>query len=629
MVVKDLDLELKVDAIMRSSESISFKKSLRCWFGSSYQSSWNEYPFCTNQMVSDRRDDSISALGQPLPDAVAKFMTPSLYRSRRHRFMHVTPSPATVCINLQEIWCRNKGKTIVNSPPPTYDLESKIVVDDEAFSKEKEIDQLIALITMSFKKIYKPTNNNMRTSSNTRNMNVDNTPRSDKRTDDELEDQELKTHYMYIEKIQEVIIDAADNSGPIFDTELLENVHNSDDNYIVFANERQHPEQHEFVNDTYLVEQEQKVKSDQSFSAYTENIVNLYQKLSELENEHYAHKRTISIISFQKEEHEKFLKSREDKEIKKVSSLEKQVKALNDIVYKIGQSVQTMNMLNCNCKKSFVKPQYLKKAQSVNPRLYDICCYNDNLALMHAPESDEMIHLAQESRSKLSSRGTYLYSITLQETTSPNPICLMAKASSSQAWLWHRRLSHLNFHTINLLSKNDIVNVLPKLKFVKDHLFSSCELGKAKYHWTKDHPLEQVLGNSSKPVRKRRRLDIDGEMYGRQDSFLNGPLKEEVYVNQPDGFVDPHHPDKVYHLKKALYGLKQAPRALYDELSNFLPSHATRFSIPTPSTLMSDITLSRNRLKGVLLNYSVKTEYKLFDLFTKALSKDRFKYLVR
>nr|GEX70792.1 hypothetical protein [Tanacetum cinerariifolium] len=65
------------------------------------------------------------------------------------------------------------------------------------------------------------------------------------------------------------------------------------------------------------------------------------------------------------------------------------------------------------------------------------------------------------------SRGTDLYSITLQDTTSPNPICLMAKATSSQAWLWHRCLSHLNFDTINLLSKNDIVIGLPKLKFIK------------------------------------------------------------------------------------------------------------------------------------------------------------------
>ncbi|GJU03178.1 retrovirus-related pol polyprotein from transposon TNT 1-94 [Tanacetum coccineum] len=55
-------------------------------------------------------------------------------------------------------------------------------------------------------------------------------------------------------------------------------------------------------------------------------------------------------------------------------------------------------------------------------------------------------------------------------------------------------------------------------------------------------------------------------------TFLNGPLKEEVYVAQPDGFVDPDHLEKVNRLRKALYGLKQAPRAWYDELSNFLMS---------------------------------------------------------
>ncbi|GKD13569.1 retrovirus-related pol polyprotein from transposon TNT 1-94 [Tanacetum coccineum] len=55
-------------------------------------------------------------------------------------------------------------------------------------------------------------------------------------------------------------------------------------------------------------------------------------------------------------------------------------------------------------------------------------------------------------------------------------------------------------------------------------------------------------------------------------TFLNSPLKEEVYVSQPDGFVDPDRPEKVYRLRKALYGLKQAPRACYDELSTFLMS---------------------------------------------------------
>nr|GEZ24149.1 hypothetical protein [Tanacetum cinerariifolium] len=156
----------------------------------------------------------------------------------------------------------------------------------------------------------------------------------------------------------------------------------------------------------------------------------------------------------------------------------------------------------------------------------------------------------------------------------------------------------------------------------------------SEHRWTKDHPLEQVIGNPSESVRTRRQLESDGKMcmfaltvsrtkpknikvamadsawiesmqeeihqfdrleegvdfeesfahvarlevvrlfiaYAAHKSFtvyqmdiktafLYSPLKEEVYVNQPDGFVDPYHPDKVYRLKKALYGLKQAPRA--------------------------------------------------------------------
>ncbi|GJT06900.1 retrovirus-related pol polyprotein from transposon TNT 1-94 [Tanacetum coccineum] len=55
-------------------------------------------------------------------------------------------------------------------------------------------------------------------------------------------------------------------------------------------------------------------------------------------------------------------------------------------------------------------------------------------------------------------------------------------------------------------------------------------------------------------------------------SFLNSELKEEVYVSQPEGFVDQDNPSHVYKLKKALYGLKQAPRAWYDMLSSFLIS---------------------------------------------------------
>ncbi|GJV91894.1 gag-pol polyprotein [Tanacetum coccineum] len=77
---------------------------------------------------------------------------------------------------------RNRGKAIVTSSAPTYDPEPATVTEDEEMSKEKEIDKLMALISLSFKKIYKPTNNNLRTSSNTSRANQDNSPRINRGT---------------------------------------------------------------------------------------------------------------------------------------------------------------------------------------------------------------------------------------------------------------------------------------------------------------------------------------------------------------------------------------------------------------------------------------------------------------
>nr|GFA05615.1 hypothetical protein [Tanacetum cinerariifolium] len=71
----------------------------------------------------------------------------------------------------------NRGKAIINSPQPIYDEEPSMVAEDEETSKDKEIDKLMALISLSFKKIYKPTNNNLRTSSNTSHANQDNSLR--------------------------------------------------------------------------------------------------------------------------------------------------------------------------------------------------------------------------------------------------------------------------------------------------------------------------------------------------------------------------------------------------------------------------------------------------------------------
>ncbi|GJX23094.1 retrovirus-related pol polyprotein from transposon TNT 1-94 [Tanacetum coccineum] len=91
-------------------------------------------------------------------------------------------------------------------------------------------------------------------------------------------------------------------------------------------------------------------------------------------------------------------------------------------------------------------------------------------------------------------RETDLYTISLQETTSSTPICLMAKALPTQVWLWHRSLSHLNFDYINLLSKKDVVIGLPKLKYVKDQLCSSFEVSKAKQSSFKSKTVPSLKG---------------------------------------------------------------------------------------------------------------------------------------
>nr|GEX57688.1 uncharacterized mitochondrial protein AtMg00810-like [Tanacetum cinerariifolium] len=92
-------------------------------------------------------------------------------------------------------------------------------------------------------------------------------------------------------------------------------------------------------------------------------------KVIEMKNKLSAHQDTISILKQQKDAQIKLYKSREDKELEKVIDLENKVKVLDNIVYKTGQTVQTMNMLNNKCRASFVKPKYLKKAKQANPRL--------------------------------------------------------------------------------------------------------------------------------------------------------------------------------------------------------------------------------------------------------------------
>ncbi|GJY61093.1 retrovirus-related pol polyprotein from transposon TNT 1-94 [Tanacetum coccineum] len=87
------------------------------------------------------------------------------------------------------------------------------------------------------------------------------------------------------------------------------------------------------------------------------------------------------------------------------------------------------------------------------------------------------------------------------------PICLLSKASKNKSWLWHRRLNHLNFGTINDLVRKDLVRGLPRLKFEKDHLCSACQLRKSKKHTHKPK-----IENTNLEVLNTLRMDLCGPM---------------------------------------------------------------------------------------------------------------------
>nr|GEX71982.1 retrovirus-related Pol polyprotein from transposon TNT 1-94 [Tanacetum cinerariifolium] len=109
------------------------------------------------------------------------------------------------------------------------------------------------------------------------------------------------------------------------------------------------------------------------------------------------------------------------------------------------------------------------------------------------------------------SRGNNLYTLSLGDMNASSHICLLSKASKTKSWLWHRRLSHLNFSALNHLARHGLVHGLPKLKFEKDHLCSACAMGKSK---KKLHKPKSEVTNQEKLYLLH--MDLYGPMYNNQ-----------------------------------------------------------------------------------------------------------------
>ncbi|GJW43181.1 integrase, catalytic region, zinc finger, CCHC-type containing protein [Tanacetum coccineum] len=115
------------------------------------------------------------------------------------------------------------------------------------------------------------------------------------------------------------------------------------------------------------------------------------------------------------------------------------------------------------------------------------------------------------------SRGSNMYTISVKDIMRSSPICLLSKASKNKSSLWHHRLNHLNFDTINDLARNNLVRGLPRLKFEKDHLCSACQLGKSKKYTHKlkfENTIMEVLHTLYMDLcRPMRVQSINGKKY--------------------------------------------------------------------------------------------------------------------
>ncbi|GJX02156.1 putative ribonuclease H-like domain-containing protein [Tanacetum coccineum] len=114
-----------------------------------------------------------------------------------------------------------------------------------------------------------------------------------------------------------------------------------------------------------------------------------------------------------------------------------------------------------------------------------LCCQQNFNAAKLSFTGDDLLTGARESN---------LYTISISNMAASSPICLMSKATSTKSWLWHHIISHLNFGTINDLTKHDLVDGLLKFKYEKDHLCSACERGKSE---KASHPPKVVPSNHS------------------------------------------------------------------------------------------------------------------------------------
>nr|GFB87343.1 integrase, catalytic region, zinc finger, CCHC-type, peptidase aspartic, catalytic [Tanacetum cinerariifolium] len=329
----------------------------------------------------------------------------------------------------QQAATRNRGKAVVNSPQPIYDQEPSMVDDADETSKDKDIDKLMDLISLSFKKIYKPTNNNLRISSNTSRANQDNS---------------LRIHRNAGYKSQRTgnVAGARETVGSSLVQKSGIQCYNCKE-YGHVARECQKPKRAKDAayhrEKMLLCKQEEAGIQLNAKQAYWKDDTDDESDDQELEA-HYMYmakiQELIEIVLFIVDSGcSKHMTGNLKLLINFVEKFLGTVKFGNDQIAPIlryGDLVQ-----------GAVTIKRVYYVEGLNHNLFSVGQFCDADLEVAFRKSTCFIRDLKGNDLLTGSRGLDLYSITLQGTNSPNPIFLMAKATSSQAWLWHRRLSHL------------------------------------------------------------------------------------------------------------------------------------------------------------------------------------------
>ncbi|GJT28670.1 retrovirus-related pol polyprotein from transposon TNT 1-94 [Tanacetum coccineum] len=583
------------------------------------------------------------------------------------------------------------------------------VTEDDEMSKEKEIDKLMALISLSFKKIYKPTNNNLQTSSNTSRANQDNSPRINRGTGYENQRQSMLLGLGKIDgsisQGKEASCKKQEEAGVQLNAEQADWKDDTDDE----------------GNDLLTSSRGTDLYSITLQDSTTPNPICLMAKAtsSQADGEN---------LDKMKEKGDACIFVGYSTQSKAYRVFNKRTRMIVETIHVNFDELPQMASDHVSsdpgpqCSTTVLEQDSLSpgpQSQENVPQVAETVTTSNELELLYSPMFSELLNGTSPVVSKSSAvhaadnpdkrqQHNTTHTSTTTDVADPPPLNIHSTHQTPTQVPTVTAPENIIQAETNLenaqFDDDEFINIFStpvqeQGETSSRHVDSSNMHTFYQHHpstqrWTKDHPLEQVIGNPSQSVRTRRQLETDGEMYmfaltvsrtepkiikeamadsawiesmqeelhqfdrldvwelvdrplcknvinlkwlwkNKRDeentiirnksrlmakgyaqkdgidfeesfapvarleavrlfiayashksftvyqmdvktTFLYGPLKEEVYVNQPDGFVDPYHPDKVYSLKKALYGLKQALIAWYDELSQLLESARKR-----------------------------------------------------